>query len=62
MRSPDEGMGFVTEDPDGSATLRWKEPSFVFAPYADEGSEALAGLAAEHDARFAAITVRATAD
>ena len=53
---------YVTEDPDGIATLSWKEPSFVFAPYADEGGEALARLAAELDERFTAIAARATAD
>lgn len=28
---------YVTEEPDGTATLSWKKPSFVFAPYVDEG-------------------------
>ncbi len=53
---------YVTENPDdGTATLSWKEPSFVFAPYADEGGAALAQLAEELDARFEAIAARATA-
>lgn len=53
---------YITEDPDGSATLSWKEPSFVFAPYADEGGDALNRLAQELDARFSAIAARATAE
>ena len=51
---------YVTEDPDGTATLSWKEPSFVFAPYADEGGESLADIARELDRRFTAIAERAT--
>lgn len=51
---------YVTEDADGSATLSWKQPSFVFAPYADEGGTALAEIATELDRRFAAIAARAT--
>lgn len=51
---------YVTEDADGTATLSWKEPSFVFAPYADEGGAELADIAAELDRRFAAIAARAT--
>ncbi len=53
---------YVTEDPDGTATLSWKEPSFVFEPYADEGGEELAKIARELDQRFEAIATRATAD
>lgn len=52
---------YVTEDPDdGTATLSWKEPSFVFAPYAGEGGAELARLAEELDAVFEAIAARAT--
>ena len=46
---------YVTEAADGTATLSWKEPSFVFAPYMNEGGEALADLAAELDGVFAEI-------
>lgn len=46
---------YVTEEPDGTATLSYKTPSFVFAPYAGEGGAALSDLAADLDARFAAI-------
>lgn len=51
---------YVTENPDGTATLSYKQPSFVFAPYMDEGGEALASLAAELDALFAALAADAT--
>lgn len=50
---------YVTEDADGSATLSYKLPSHVFAPYLDEGGEALATLAAELDGKFAAIAANA---
>ncbi|MEO1200710.1 MAG: DUF302 domain-containing protein [Pseudomonadota bacterium] len=53
---------YVTEDPDGGATLSYKLPSFVFAPYMDEGGTALQDMAAELDGIFAAIADRATAD
>jgi uncharacterized protein (DUF302 family) len=52
---------YVTEGEDGSATLSWKEPSFVFAPYADEGGEKLTAIAGDLDERFEAIAARATA-
>lgn len=51
---------YVTENPDGTATLSWKEPSFVFAPYGEEGGEDLARMAQDLDERFAAIAARAT--
>lgn len=46
---------YVTENPDGTATLSYKRPSFVFAPYFDEGGDALKALATELDGVFAAI-------
>ena len=52
---------YVTENEDGTATLSYKRPSFVFAPYVDEGGEALRTVAAELDVIFAAIATRATA-
>lgn len=52
---------YVTENPDGSATFSYKLPSAVFAPYMDEGGEALAVLAAELDILFAAVAADATA-
>lgn len=49
---------YVTEDAGGTATLSWKTPSFVFAPYAEEGGADLAAAAAELDAKFEAIAAR----
>lgn len=50
---------YVTEESDGSATLSWKTPGHVFAPYMDEGGAALKELAEELDAVFARIGERA---
>ena len=50
---------YVTENPDGTATLSYKTPGFVFAPYADEGGAALAAVASELDKIFAAIAEQA---
>lgn len=52
---------YVTENSDGTATLSWKTPSFVFAPYMDEGGEALAELSAELDLVFLSIAEGAVA-
>ncbi|MEM9318182.1 MAG: DUF302 domain-containing protein [Pseudomonadota bacterium] len=46
---------YVTENADGTATLSYKRPSMVFAPYADEGGAALGDAASELDEIFAAI-------
>lgn len=46
---------YITENADGTATLSYKTPSHVFAPYTPEGGERLVALAAELDSRFAAI-------
>jgi len=46
---------YVTEDSGGTATLSWKTPSFVFAPYMEEGGKPLADLAAELDQVFLTI-------
>jgi len=51
---------YVTENQGGTATLSYKKPSFVFAPYFDEGGDALKALAAELDAIFARIADAAT--
>ncbi|MEP2640709.1 DUF302 domain-containing protein [Roseobacter sp.] len=51
---------YVTEDTDGHATLSYKTPGFVFAPYGAEGGAALAGLTTQLDAIFAAIAQDAT--
>lgn len=50
---------YLTENPDGTATLSYKTPSAVFAPYAGEGGAALAALAGELDAIFARIAADA---
>jgi len=50
----------VMEQADGTATLAYKTPSSVFAPYAEEGTP-LMELARELDAIFAAITRQAVA-
>ncbi len=51
---------YVTEDEDGTATLSWKTPSFVLAPYTGEAGPDLAAIAGELDAKFDAIATRAT--
>lgn len=53
---------YLTENPDGTATLSYKKPSTVFAPYADEGKDALKTLAAELDGIFAKIAESAAQD
>lgn len=50
---------YVTENSDGTATLSYKLPSTVFAPYSDEGGSELAAIASELDARFADIAADA---
>lgn len=52
---------YVTGNVDGTASLSWKTPSLIFAPYAGEGGADLAKAAAELDAKFEAIAARATA-
>jgi uncharacterized protein (DUF302 family) len=51
---------YVTENPGGTATLSYKKPSFVFAPYFDEGGDALRAVADELDKIFARIGDAAT--
>jgi len=46
---------YVTENADETATLSYKLPSTVFAPYFDEGGEELRELAGELDTVFAKI-------
>ncbi|MEM7711473.1 MAG: DUF302 domain-containing protein [Pseudomonadota bacterium] len=50
---------YVTEDGDGTATLSWKRPSSVFAPYMDD-APGLDTIAAELDDAFAAVGRAAT--
>ncbi|MFY0992074.1 DUF302 domain-containing protein [Halomonas sp. C05BenzN] len=53
---------YVTENEDGSATLSWKAPSHVLAPYVEEGGEELAEIGRELDVVFEAIARRAVED
>lgn len=46
---------YITENSDGTATLSYKTPSHVFAPYMSEGGDTLGALATDLDARFATI-------
>lgn len=52
---------YVTENADGTATLSYKLPSTVFAPYADEGGAALGEAATDLDSVFAGIAAAAAA-
>lgn len=51
---------YVTENADGSATLSYKTPSSVFAPYFEEAGPDLMTIAAELDVAFAKISEEAT--
>jgi uncharacterized protein (DUF302 family) len=51
---------YITENDDGTATLSYKTPSTVFAPYADGGAK-LRELAAELDTIFDKIARQAAA-
>lgn len=46
---------YVTENADGTATLSYKTPSMVFAPYFDDADPDLQAAASELDAIFSAI-------
>lgn len=50
---------YITENPDGSATLSYKTPSHVFAPYVPEAGAALTAVAARLDDVFAQIAAAA---
>ncbi len=50
---------YLTENDDGTATLSYKTPSQVFAPYMDDGGAELKALASELDALFAALAAQA---
>ena len=51
---------YVTENEDGSATLSYKQPSFVFAPYMEEAGDDLSVAAGELDEIFQAIAESAS--
>lgn len=53
---------YIAENEEGGATLAWKTPSLVFAPYMEEGGDDLKALAAELDAVFATIAGKALAE
>lgn len=53
---------YVTENEDGTATLSWKTPSHVFAPYVERAGEELRVVAEELDAIFATIAERTIRD
>ncbi len=46
---------YVTENDDGTATLSYKTPGFVFAPYVYEGGDPLREIASELDIKFQAV-------
>ncbi len=50
---------YITENSNGTATLSWKTPSLVFAPYAVDAPGVMA-IARELDAKFLAIGSDAT--
>lgn len=50
---------YVTENTDGGASLSYKMPSTVFAPYLAEAGPKLAAIGQELDAAFAAIAATA---
>ncbi|MCB1539879.1 MAG: DUF302 domain-containing protein [Rhodoblastus sp.] len=52
---------YLTENADGHATLAYRLPSDVFAPYFAEGGAPLQKLARELDGIFASIAAQATA-
>ena len=51
---------YITENTDGTATLSYKKPSTVFAPYMNTGGEKLKALATELDTLFDAVAKHAT--
>ena len=53
---------YVTENADGTATLSYKPPSLVFAPYFKEGGKDLRAVATELDPIFARIVDEAAKD
>ena len=46
---------YLTENEDGSATLSYKTPSTVFAPYVDGAGERLSHISRDLDQIFATI-------
>lgn len=52
---------YLTEE-DGKGVLSYKKPSFVFAPYMQEGGDKLKALAEELDLLFARLTLEAAGE
>ncbi len=50
---------YLTENDDGTTTLSYKEPGYVFSPYMAEGGPALEALVKELDELFAALAAQA---
>ena len=50
---------YVTENPDGTATLAYKTPHMIFKPYFEDGGDGLREVADELDEIFKTIAVRA---
>jgi uncharacterized protein (DUF302 family) len=50
---------YITENPDGTATLSYKTAAHVLAPYANEGGQTLAVLTRELDTILEQIAARA---
>ncbi|MEO1680302.1 MAG: DUF302 domain-containing protein [Pseudomonadota bacterium] len=53
---------YVTENADETATLSYKTPSYVFAPYVAEAGADLEAAASELDAIFATVAEQAAAE
>jgi uncharacterized protein (DUF302 family) len=53
---------YITENPDGTATLSYKTATYVLAPYAAEGGQTLTALAAELDTILDQIAEQATGE
>ncbi|WP_321342795.1 DUF302 domain-containing protein [Breoghania sp.] len=50
---------YVTENPNGTATLAYKTPHMLFKPYFEDGGDELRELAEELNEIFKTITIRA---
>jgi len=53
---------YITENPDGTATLSYKTAAHVLAPYAEDGGQTLTALAAELDSILEQIAEQATGE
>jgi uncharacterized protein (DUF302 family) len=51
---------YITENPDGTATLSYKTAAHVLAPYLEEGGQTLTALAMELDSILGQIAEQAT--